>query len=61
MADDDFRVQPVVIPTISTILSRSTTGLLVLAVLALSGCSSEIEVERETTTASPAPNRPSRL
>lgn len=54
MADDDFRVQPVVIPTISTILSRSTTGLLVLAVLALSGCSSEIEVERETTTASPA-------
>ena len=51
---DDSKVQPIIILTIQTLLSRSATSLLLLVVLALSGCSSEIEVERETTTASPA-------
>lgn len=48
---DDSKFQPIVIRTIQTLLSHSATGLFVPVVLALSGCSSEIEVERETTTA----------
>jgi hypothetical protein len=51
---DDSKFQPIVLPTTQPLLSYSTTGLLVLVVLALSGCSSKVEVERETTTASPA-------
>lgn len=51
---DDSRIHPIVILTIQPLLSHSATGLLVLVVLALSGCSSKVEVERETTTASPA-------
>jgi type IV pilus biogenesis protein CpaD/CtpE len=50
---DDSRFQPIVLLTIQPLLSHSATGLLVLVVLALSGCSSKVEVERETTT-SPA-------
>jgi type IV pilus biogenesis protein CpaD/CtpE len=51
---DDSRIHPIVLPTIQPLLSHSATGLLVLVVLALSGCSSKVEVERETTTARPA-------
>jgi ABC-type Fe3+-hydroxamate transport system substrate-binding protein len=51
---DDSKVQPIVIRTIQPLLSGSATCLLLLVVLALSGCSSKVEVERETTTTSPA-------
>ena len=51
---DDSKFQPIVLPTTQPLLSHSATGLFVLVVLALSGCSSKVEVERETTTTSPA-------
>jgi type IV pilus biogenesis protein CpaD/CtpE len=51
---DDSKFQPIVLPTPQPLLSHSATCLLVLALTGLSGCSSKVEVERETTTARPA-------